>query len=266
MTFASSKQLRFLELRSRYPEFVYEAYTLREESDRYVIHWDFRMGPDLRFQPRLEIPFGKSINTRPSPDVLKPLVFQLGMIELISYWKAACPPRIRVEPHTLGPEAIRFWKDLYYLGLGEFRYLNGITTSFEEFLDIESKGSLIAIDDFSIDTGKYLVPIGGGKDSALSLDLLQEAGRDVVPFMVNPLPAAVRTLSAAGLDPSQSVVFKRMLDPLLLKLNGHGFLNGHTPFSALLAFSTLLASSLVGTGRIALSNESSANEATVPGT
>jgi hypothetical protein len=52
----------------------------------------------------------------------------------------------------------------------------------------------------------------------------------------------------------------------LIELNKQGFLNGHTPFSALLAFSSLLAGKLANVGSIALSNESSANEATVQGT
>jgi hypothetical protein len=57
----------------------------------------------------------------------------------------------------------------------------------------------------------------------------------------------------------------RTIDPLLLELNSHGFLNGHTPFSALLAFSSALAAIMTGRKYIALSNESSANESTVPG-
>ncbi|PLX14577.1 MAG: hypothetical protein C0598_00850 [Marinilabiliales bacterium] len=52
----------------------------------------------------------------------------------------------------------------------------------------------------------------------------------------------------------------------MLELNEKGFLNGHTPFSALLAFVNVLLSCVNGVGNIALSNENSANESTVPGT
>ena len=58
----------------------------------------------------------------------------------------------------------------------------------------------------------------------------------------------------------------RRIDPLLLELNAKGFLNGHTPFSAMLAFYSLLVSAISGHRHIALSNESSANEPTVMGT
>jgi hypothetical protein len=49
----------------------------------------------------------------------------------------------------------------------------------------------------------------------------------------------------------------------MLKLNSEGYLNGHTPFSALLAFTSLPAALFAGRKNIALSNESSANESTV---
>ncbi|HSV77512.1 MAG TPA: hypothetical protein VLH37_10825, partial [Bacteroidales bacterium] len=65
---------------------------------------------------------------------------------------------------------------------------------------------------------------------------------------------------------SSTLEVSRSLDPLLLKLNEQGFLNGHTPFSALLAFITATAAYLTGYRHVALSNESSANEATIPGT
>jgi UDP-N-acetyl-alpha-D-muramoyl-L-alanyl-L-glutamate epimerase len=58
---------------------------------------------------------------------------------------------------------------------------------------------------------------------------------------------------------------KRTIDPELLALNARGYLNGHTPFSAMLAFVSVLVAALQGSSRIALSNESSANESTVPG-
>ena len=61
------------------------------------------------------------------------------------------------------------------------------------------------------------------------------------------------------------LVIRRKIDPTLLELNAKGYLNGHTPFSAMLAFYTRLASALSGIPNVALSNESSANESTVKG-
>ncbi|MEG2070300.1 MAG: hypothetical protein RR034_02870, partial [Bacteroidales bacterium] len=62
------------------------------------------------------------------------------------------------------------------------------------------------------------------------------------------------------------VILQREIAPKLLELNRAGFLNGHTPFSAMLAFYSLLVSYAVQVREVALSNESSANEPTIPGT
>ena len=51
----------------------------------------------------------------------------------------------------------------------------------------------------------------------------------------------------------------------MIELNKKGFLNGHTPFSAIVAFSALIDAYLFNKKYIALSNESSANESTVLG-
>ena len=57
-----------------------------------------------------------------------------------------------------------------------------------------------------------------------------------------------------------------MLDKKIIELNALGYLNGHTPFSAMAAFSSVLSAYVNGKKYVALSNESSANESTVEGT
>jgi AraC-like DNA-binding protein len=49
----------------------------------------------------------------------------------------------------------------------------------------------------------------------------------------------------------------------MLDCNKRGFLNGHTPFSAIVAFSSVLTAYLYGLKTVVLSNESSASESTV---
>ena len=109
----------------------------------------------------------------------------------------------------------------------------------------------------------YLVPIGGGKDSVVTLELLRRAGRSVRPLIMNPRGATVECAAKAGFAIDDVLVIRRTIDPVLLDLNKQGYLNGHTPFSAMLAFYTHLASVLSGIPNVALSNESSANEPTV---
>ena len=195
-------------------------------------------------------------------------LFHIGLCEVISYWKASCAPILDIHPFCLDAEAERWWKKLFYNGLGEFRYLNGIECAEKDFVQFRysSKKTFHKVD--VTDNAGILLPIGGGKDSAVTLELLsQSAGREsITPFMLNGIPASRRTIVQAGFPLEKSVNVTRTLDPTLLKLNADGYLNGHTPFSALLAFVTLFAAFLYKKRDIALSNESSANEATIPGT
>jgi hypothetical protein len=85
-------------------------------------------------------------------------------------------------------------------------------------------------------------------------------------LILNPRKACVDSITACGFDKNDFFEIRREIDPALLTLNSLGFLNGHTPFSALLGFLTVLASAITGKKNIALSNESSANEPTIPGT
>jgi len=95
---------------------------------------------------------------------------------------------------------------------------------------------------------------------------LKEAGYEVIPMAINPRPAILETVENAGINLAHLIRVTRQIDDNLLLLNQQGFLNGHTPFSAVVAFSGTLTAALAGAGHIALSNESSANEATIPGT
>ena len=51
----------------------------------------------------------------------------------------------------------------------------------------------------------------------------------------------------------------------MLALNKQGYLNGHTPFSAMAAFASYLTALIYERKYITLSNESSANESTIKG-
>ncbi|MCL1866541.1 MAG: hypothetical protein FWF82_03950, partial [Oscillospiraceae bacterium] len=98
-------------------KFIYHGYEIRENG--FGFH--FSMG-EHEFRPNwtCEIPIRED-------SVLRDLVFNLGMVELISYWKSACPPIVEVQCGSLDEWQINWWKKLYRNGLGEFFYINKIT-------------------------------------------------------------------------------------------------------------------------------------------
>lgn len=276
-------QQRFDALRETFQNFTFYQQEVSLENGVLRLTFHFSLDERYYFHPTMSIPARSFYHWESIPrEQLESLAFHIGMVELVSYWKLACPKTIVVKPFDLKLCQKKWWRHLYYEGLGEFRYLNGIDCSEHDFLRIESgtnrEFSPIRHRELVIASGAkqsgaergnpncaVLVPIGGGKDSVVTLECLRR-GMPVRPLILNPRGATVSCIEAACYTMDDVAVINRTLDPTMLKLNNEGFLNGHTPFSALLAFITLLISAGTGSKYIALSNESSANESTVPGT
>lgn len=249
-------------LRERYPEFCYEGFRHAVLSDGLHIEFDFRMG-EVAFHPTAVVERRPFLHF--DVEDLDAIVFNIGMVELVSYWKCSCSPRVKVRCGKLDDGQIAFWRKLYWHGLGEFFYTNGIAADADDFMAIETDGPIRVLENPVGGDKGYLVPIGGGKDSVVTLELLRKAGCEVRPLVMNPRGATEACARVAGFPIDQMLVVRRTIDPTLLQLNKMGYLNGHTPFSAMLAFYTLLCSALSGVGSVALSNEWSANESTVLG-
>jgi len=254
---------KFLEYREKYQNFIYHSYDIVDDVDNIKISFNFEIPGLTSFSPKIEIPKnGKNIDINDS--FLRNLVFHVGMIELVSYFKCTCSPNVIVEAGYLSSEQISWFKKLYYYGLGEFMYLNNIDISEEELMNITC-----TVQEQNIQKPNYngvgnLIPIGGGKDSVVSLELLKDY--DNYCFIINPKPVTLECAKAGGYNYDKVVGVKRTIDKNLIELNKQGFLNGHTPFSAVVAFISYLTSYMYGRKYIVLSNEASANEATVLGT
>ncbi len=261
----ADKNVLYKSLREQYPEFEYVAYHYDEVPEGLRVWFDFRMG-DVEFHPGALVERRRFLDFR--VDGLDRLVFDIGMVELVSYWKCACPPVVRVSCGVLSDVEKAFWLKLYWNGLGEFFYTNGIEETAAGFMRIGNGECRVENGECGVENGEcradgYLVPVGGGKDSVVTLELLRGAGKEIRPLIMNPRGATVECARVAGFPMDEVLVIRRTIDAKLLELNAKGYLNGHTPFSAMLAFYTRLASALSGIPNVALSNESSANEATV---
>ncbi len=263
----SDNSIVYKELRELYPFFVYESYHYINKEETIFIQFYFNLADKFTFKPTLTIPKRSFYNFNSiSEDLLDNIIFNIGMVELISYWKAACAPKVIIKPHSLTTDQIAFWQKLYYNGLGEFFYLNSIKATQDDFMEIVVDSNSI-LNKINVDLDdSVIIPIGGGKDSVVTLELLKETHQNNIPLILNPRGATLETAAIGGYNRSELIEINRTIDPMLIKLNEDGFLNGHTPFSAMLAFVTLLAATITGKKHIALSNESSANEATVENT
>ena len=202
---------QYQRLRGQYPRFIYKGYDIEEDSCELRITYRFEIEGLSSFAPTWRFPKRNGDTAVWAQDgLIRDMVFSLGMVELISYWKIACPPQAMVEAGVLNQDQVSWWKDLYYNGLGELFYVNQITEADPDtFMDIVSnvqeEASLKSAQvhgelprDFREQARSHrrkgvLVPIGGGKDSAVTLELLRSAGEPLYGYIINPHHPVGRT-------------------------------------------------------------------------
>ncbi|MBE6836710.1 MAG: hypothetical protein E7509_01745 [Ruminococcus sp.] len=254
----------FEELRKKHKAFIYKGYNITETDREIIISYDFEIHGLATFCPswKMEKPYGKKMYKNDS--IFRKLVFSLGMVELVSYWKITCAPVVKVLCGKLSEKQISFWKKLYFSGLGEFFYKNKITTDIESFMTIESEGEIPQGEERRVlESDRCLIAVGGGKDSVVSLEVLGSNFLNNYCYIINPRGATLECAKTAGYDDEKIVSLSRTLDGEMLRLNSLGYLNGHTPFSAIVAFSSVLSAYVYDIRYVVLSNEASANESTV---
>lgn len=186
------------------------------------------------------------------------LLALLGGVLGTSYYKAAAPSRFVIEAAGITPAAASYLASVISNGLAEFAYRAELPGFLEPQLDVVSPAEEWA--SAVAPSGEPLVPIGGGKDSVISVESLAATGFAPVQFAVNPNAIIRRVAEASG---HPLVTAKRTLDRRLIELNADGALNGHVPVTAMNSLISIVQSQLLGLGPVAMSNESSASDPTL---
>lgn len=256
------------EYRNMYTEFIYKSYEIQQGENEITLSFNFEIPGLCEFRPATVIKTGslKTVNPIDSENA-KQIVFSLGLCECVSYFKAVLPKRLTVKCGYLSEDDKKWWKKLYFNGLGEFLYRNSIETREDELIDIITEEKNIRPQTVPFNTSEYsVIPIGGGKDSAVTVSLLKKQEKDkLLFFTVNDQQARTDTVISAGYTEKNIIKTYRTIDKNLLELNKKGFLNGHTPFSAIVAFLSAYCAYITGAENIILSNEASANESNIEG-
>jgi len=247
--------MKLQQLRKKHPRFVFEKYSYRISGNNLEVFFDFKIEPDISFRPKIIVK-----NAHGKLDKLENLIFHLGLIEIPTYWKATCSPKIIIKPGFLNKEQINWWKNLMIKGMGQFFYENKIDWRTKNFLKIECqskkkfktfKGNL---------KNRFLVPFAGGRDSIVTLELLNKKPKTAL-FLLNPNEQIKKAAKVSKVK--KQIIVQRFVDKKLLVLNKKGYLNGHTPFTALLSFLSVFCAVLFGYKNIVFSNEKSANEGNI---
>ena len=253
--------MKYKLFREKYPNFVFHGFNIYEDDNEIRIIYDFEIVGLSFFNPTWTIK-KKDKNTYSKYKNFKETVFSLGMVELVSYWKITCSPNVLIKPSFLDEYQINWWKKQYFYGLGEFFYINNIKADIDSFMEIETSDIKIDGEENNNIYKGNLIPVGGGKDSFVSLEILKDLFDENDAYVINNVISAINASYSAGYK-DKLINVKRTLDQRMLDLNAQGYLNGHTPFSAIVAFSSILVSIVYQKKYVCLSNEASANESTI---
>ncbi|MDD2840110.1 MAG: hypothetical protein PHY80_03195 [Rickettsiales bacterium] len=188
----------------------------------------------------------------------------LHLVAGISYYKFFLPKKINIKTTKLNQEQKKFFDTLYLKGLGEFSYKNNldlrkiIDFPFDtHFFSISSSESskIIKLKD------NIIVPIGGGKDSVVSLEMVKKLkNQKIYTFSVN---IAEPIKKCVELSDCEHILINRKISPLLIEINKnlekyHGY-NGHVPITSIIAFISVCAGIIYNYNTTVISNERSAN-------
>ena len=192
--------------------------------------------------------------------VLHRLLDHLAVVAGLSYYKLAAPTQVIVEHGVWSDADVAYHRALLTNGLGEFCWENDL-----ELLDpswtfpADQPSPTPPPVELSLPNGP-LVPVGGGKDSCVTIEAMRRAGSEPTLVTVRRFPVIQDVITASGLG---DVAVARVIDPSIESLVARGALNGHVPVTAIVTWASLIAALLGGHDAVVLSNERSASEGNV---
>lgn len=191
---------------------------------------------------------------------VEPILDLLHWVAGVSYYKTAVPPVVSCETGAPPPATAAYLEALYSEGLGEFAVVNRLRHLPKPLFPRGSDGAAALMPEAPPLT-RALVPIGGGKDSLVALEIVRRSGIDLTLFSVRDDPAMQRSAAAAGLP--RIVMQRRLPLDLLAELGRNGALNGHIPITAIISCAALLTAEVYGHDAVVLANERSASRGNV---
>lgn len=190
------------------------------------------------------------------PQLIDNLFKSLHLILGISYYKLFCPTKISIGPYGLSDWEADFWNKVYTKGLGEFFFKNNIDfrrlINFPYNINEKPVGSRLAREE------RFLVALGGGKDSIVTLETLKKSKK---PFSTFTLGQSKLQNTVSDLTGSENLIVKRYIDKKIISDEAKDrFFTGHVPSTAIYSFIGILLAVLYDYKYVVFSNEASAEE------
>ena len=231
-----------------YIAFIFKNYSFDRPSKTASFYYGY--DTDLEFCETFTFDFDYvNYDQQALDNALQLLFFIAG----VSYYKAYVPEKIIIQKGSIDTNLQKFLHNLYQKGLGEFWYVNNLDPNTPINFPITG-GGMNRIEQHG--SGK-LVGIGGGKDSLVSVEILRNHDQ-ITTWSVGHKTQLLPLIQKIGLE---HLWVERQWDKQLLNLPDA--YNGHIPISAILAAAGVVVAILSGKQDVVVSNEQSANEATL---
>jgi hypothetical protein len=243
----------------------------REIDTRGHVTLRYALDEELFFVEEFDLPVETDLSDADRERV-DGLLSLLHWVAGVSYFKTALPPKVSCETGAPPPATAALLEALYSEGLGELAYTSGLAElprpSFPSGRAPIVAGGVPTVTEGHDEVGspggtrldRVLVPVGGGKDSAVAIEIMRRSGCELALFSIGDAPPIARTVAVAGLP---HLLVRRRLDPGLRALNEAGAINGHVPITAIVSCVALLTAALNGFDAVAMANERSASSGNV---
>ncbi|MCW3067763.1 MAG: hypothetical protein JWL67_388 [Solirubrobacterales bacterium] len=238
-----------------YESFRFVACSL-DDSGRVSLR--YALDDEIDFVEELHLPLDGAVGEADRRRV-EGLLSLLHWVAGVSYFKTALPPTVACETGSPPPAVADLLEALYSEGLAELAYTNELAglprPRFPRSSETRERARPA---DPSL--RRVLVPIGGGKDSAVAVEIMRRSGAELALFSIGDAAPIARTVAVAGLP---RLLVRRRLDPQLQELNAAGAINGHVPITAIVSCVALLTAALRGFDTVVMANERSASSGNV---
>jgi len=236
----------------QYKKFVFEEYVYDPAVSTLSLRYRYDSGP--RFEEKLVFDFRTRFLSSKEKAVLDRIFRLIFLMSGVSYYKSFAPPTLICKPFAVDRVTAEFVQKFYEKGLAEFAFRNRL--SLRGHFAVRSS-STPPPEPVALDLPRRsCVPVGGGKDSIVTLECIKRSGEPLIVFSLGD-PEPIRAcISVAGVP---FVRVRRRLDSGLFKLNEAGALNGHVPITGILSAIATVSAIIAGCDTIIMSNEHSAS-------
>lgn len=238
--------------------FVFDTYDVTGDTLSFTYHYEDSQASNLgAFTERYILPPDVTIDEQ---DPTTAYILQIThLIVGVSYYKSL-RGGVRT-PRPLSHSEADYLNTIYQEGLGEYAYVNRLPHPIQPFVAADNTAARPPI---NLQHSGALVGVGGGKDSAVALELLRQCDISLSTLDIATRDhhgQAVAVMDEAGFP---QVRLQRYVDTSITSFtNQHHGCNGHIPLSTIFAWIGLLIAHTQGKQYVVMANEAASSEGNV---